>query len=246
MRDVAFILWFPNRPVELKHDRTYCLGRGSATDIFVNDTQASRQHAELVPTDDGFKLVDLGSANGTLVNGEPAIEVMLGHGDEIKIGSHALEFRLENAEDVIDDFRRQARAVQDGPTVVGPVPGSSGLSGAIEDVSLPDVVQILEAGKKDGRLLVTAVGLTAAIYFKEGRIIAAEHASASAEPKADREAVCEIFALEEGVFEFLTEEVTLDPRMNESTQALLLETMRRIDERERSDPGFNASETQRC
>ncbi|MHC5057734.1 MAG: DUF4388 domain-containing protein [Planctomycetota bacterium] len=246
MRDVAFLLWFPSRPVELKRDRTYCLGRGSASDVFVNDSQASRQHADIVATDDGFRLVDLGSANGTYVNGEQVTEAMLAHGDEIQIGSHVLEFRLEDAEEVIEDFRRQARAVQEGQTVVGPVPGSGGLSGAIDDVGLAEVVQMLEAGRKSGRLLVTAVGLSAAIYFKDGRIIAAEFQPNTAEPKADHEAVCEIFALKDGVFEFLPEEVTIEPRMNESTQALLLETMRRLDERERADPGFNASETQVC
>jgi len=246
MRDVAFILWFPNRPVELKRDRTYCLGRGSASDIFVNDTQASRRHAEIVPGDDGFRLVDLASANGTFLNGEGVTEVMLAHGDQIQIGSHVLEFRLEDAEDVIEEFRLQARAVQEGQTVVGPAPGSGGISGAIDDVGLAEVVQMLEAGRKSGRLLVTAVGITAAIWFQDGRIIAGEFRSGQSEPEADHEAVCEIFALKEGVFEFLPEEITIEPRMNESTQALLLETMRRLDESQRANPDFDASETQVC
>jgi len=246
MRDVAFLLWFPNRPVELKRDRTYCLGRGSGSDVFVNDSQASRQHAEIVPTDDGFRLVDLESANGTFVNDEPVTEVALSHGDRIRIGSQTLEFRLEDAEDVIEDFRRQARAVQDGATVVGPAQGSGGLSGAIDDVGLAEVVQMLEAGRKTGRLLVTAVGITGTVWFGDGRIVAGEFRSGRSGPLADREAVCEALALTDGVFEFLPEEVAIEPRMNESTQALLLETMRRIDERGRADPDFNASETQVC
>ena len=246
MRDVAFIVWFPNRPVELKHDRTYGLGRGGGSDIFVNDVKASRRHAEIVPVDDGFMLTDLGSANGTLLNGEPVTEAPLANGDEIRIGSHALIFRLEDAEDVIEDFRRRARLVQEGQTLVGAAPGAGGLSGAIDDVSLPEVVQLLEAGRKTGRVLVTGVGLSAAIYFSEGRVIAAEFLSNSGEPKADHDAVCEIFAMKDGIFEFLPEEVTIKPRMNESTQALLLETMRRLDERGRAAPGFNGSETQVC
>jgi len=246
MRDVAFLLWFPNRPVELKRDRTYCLGRGSGSDVFVNDSQASRRHAEIVPTDEGFRLADLASANGTLLNDEPVNEIMLAHGDRIRIGSQTLEFRLEDAEDVIEDFRRQARAVQDGATVVGPAPGSGGLSGAIDDVGLAEVVQMLEAGRKSGRLLVTAIGIAGTVWFLEGRIVAGEFRSGQSEPLADRDAACEILALTDGVFEFLPEEVAIEPRMDESTQALLLETMRRMDEKARGDSGFNATETQVC
>ena len=43
-----------------------------------------------------FWISDLGSTNGTLVNGEPVIEKQLGHGDLIAIGANTIRFTLES------------------------------------------------------------------------------------------------------------------------------------------------------
>jgi FhaA, N-terminal domain/FHA domain len=69
------------------------IGRLPECDVVVDDAGASRQHAELRRTDDGFVLVDLGSTNGTLVNGAPIREHLLEDGDRITIGETILEFR---------------------------------------------------------------------------------------------------------------------------------------------------------
>jgi Protein of unknown function (DUF3662)/FHA domain len=69
------------------------IGRLPECDVVVDDAGASRQHAELRRTDDGFVLSDLGSTNGTLVNGAPIREHLLEDGDRITIGETVLEFR---------------------------------------------------------------------------------------------------------------------------------------------------------
>ena len=69
------------------------IGRLPECDVVVNDPGASRQHARIRRTDDGFVLVDLGSTNGTLVNDEPIQEQVLENGDRITIGETVLEFR---------------------------------------------------------------------------------------------------------------------------------------------------------
>ena len=72
---------------------TTTIGRLSECDIVVDDAGASRQHAEVRRTDAGFALTDLGSTNGTLVNGTPIREHLLDDGDRITIGETDLEFR---------------------------------------------------------------------------------------------------------------------------------------------------------
>ena len=52
----------------------------------------SRRHAEVRPTGDGFLLVDLGSMNGTLVNGVAVRERLLHDGDEISLGATVMRF----------------------------------------------------------------------------------------------------------------------------------------------------------
>jgi len=48
------------------------LGRGAEADVAFSDTAMSREHAVVEFTDGGYRIRDLGSTNGTLVNGELA------------------------------------------------------------------------------------------------------------------------------------------------------------------------------
>ena len=58
-------------------DRTLVLGRVAGSDLVIRDARASRRHAELTPANGELRLRDLDSANGTLVDGQPAHEVAL-------------------------------------------------------------------------------------------------------------------------------------------------------------------------
>lgn len=75
------------------HIDVVTLGRLPECDIQVPDAGASRQHARITRRDGGWVLTDLGSTNGTLVNGEMAQELALQDGDRITIGATVLEFR---------------------------------------------------------------------------------------------------------------------------------------------------------
>jgi FHA domain len=70
------------------------LGRGDGADIRLEDAFASTRHARLVPQGDVIVLEDLGSTNGTYLNGEPLRGPQPLHvGDQIRIGDS--EFRFE-------------------------------------------------------------------------------------------------------------------------------------------------------
>ena len=68
------------------------IGRLPDCDVTLNDPNVSRRHAEVVLDGESAVLTDLGSTNGTRVNGAPARTVRLQHGDEIFIGSSRLVF----------------------------------------------------------------------------------------------------------------------------------------------------------
>jgi FHA domain-containing protein len=69
------------------------LGRGDQADIQLEDTFASSQHARLVPQGDVMVLEDLGSTNGTYLNGEPLRGPQPLHvGDSIRIGDSEFTF----------------------------------------------------------------------------------------------------------------------------------------------------------
>ncbi len=73
----------------LDRDET-TVGRHPDCEIFLHDVTVSRRHSEFRREDDGFSLRDLGSLNGTYVNGERVEEEDLNSGDEIQIGRFKL------------------------------------------------------------------------------------------------------------------------------------------------------------
>ena len=72
------------------------LGRSRQCDVVLNDPNVSRQHAEIRPRGGSWVLTDLGSTNGSRLNGR-AIEgpEVLKPGDEIELGSTSFTFELE-------------------------------------------------------------------------------------------------------------------------------------------------------
>jgi len=80
------------RPVELALEVT-TIGRLPACDIVLKDKGASRQHAQIREKDGAYTLTDLGSTNGTRLNGHTVQSRQLQDGDRITIGSTTLDFR---------------------------------------------------------------------------------------------------------------------------------------------------------
>jgi sigma-B regulation protein RsbU (phosphoserine phosphatase) len=81
----------------LARDRV-TIGRSRESDIFLPDQWLSRHHAEIRRDGAGFVVVDLGSKNGTLLNGDQvASSQRLRHGDVITLGEHVLTFSDEDS-----------------------------------------------------------------------------------------------------------------------------------------------------
>ena len=70
------------------------IGRASDNDVIVDDPEVSRHHCQLKLQHGAYSLADLGSRNGSWINGQPVSEVALGPGDMIRIGSTEIEFQV--------------------------------------------------------------------------------------------------------------------------------------------------------
>jgi signal transduction histidine kinase len=66
------------------------VGRDSTNRIRLHDTEVSRRHAEFRQTPEGFRLTDIGSANGSFVNNQSVKDVLLQPGDHVQIGQTLL------------------------------------------------------------------------------------------------------------------------------------------------------------
>jgi len=67
-------------------------GRHRDSDIFLDDVTVSRRHAQFRRVGDEFEVVDIGSLNGTYVNGKPVQSALLANGDQVQIGKFRLLF----------------------------------------------------------------------------------------------------------------------------------------------------------
>ncbi len=74
------------------------IGRDPSNQLVVkDDTYASRHHAWITYEDGDFWIEDLGSTNGTLLNGHPVVKrQLLSSGDKIRVGHTELTFEIEN------------------------------------------------------------------------------------------------------------------------------------------------------
>jgi hypothetical protein len=73
-------------------DDIVTIGRLTESVLVLEDPNVSRQHAEIRPTGNGFVLADLGSTNGSKVNGVKVSERVLQDGDELTFGGTSFRF----------------------------------------------------------------------------------------------------------------------------------------------------------
>ena len=78
--------------VTLPLDGPLLIGRSPDADLVIADDFVSSTHARIMPVEGGLVLEDLGSTNGTLVNGQPATRpLQIAAGDIIELGQNRLE-----------------------------------------------------------------------------------------------------------------------------------------------------------
>ncbi len=93
------------RRIRIERERT-SLGRSRDADIFIPDQWLSRMHAEIRLDRGGLTIADLGSKNGTLVNGSRIQGVTpLRKGDQIKLGDHLVTVQFGLEEEPEEDFQ---------------------------------------------------------------------------------------------------------------------------------------------
>ena len=99
--------------------RQLTIGRATDNGLVLTDGRASRHHARIDNRRGSLVLVDLGSTNGTLVNGRPIGEIALGEGDRIRIGDTFL---------VVETLEPGGPGSPRGGPAAGPDPGDGAAS----------------------------------------------------------------------------------------------------------------------
>ena len=85
------------RPFPLRKHRTV-IGSALRADVRVPIPTVAKRHCVVTLTDDEFRLTDLGSENGTLLNGTRVDEAALDHADEVTVGPVTFQVRVREEE----------------------------------------------------------------------------------------------------------------------------------------------------
>jgi pSer/pThr/pTyr-binding forkhead associated (FHA) protein len=222
-RAPAFLFAPPLPPVRLEEGREAVLGRGEGCEVRVDSNQASRRHAAVRSDGDEVRVRDLGSTNGTFVNGERVEgERALRAGDRIEVGGVAVTFcRIDPT------WTAGPRASAGDRTLLfdaAPAP-STALHGRLEEIPTYAVLQMLEMGGKTGLLTLGGDDGPVRLWIAGGRPVHAEAAKTRGQ-----EAAFAGLRLERGAFRFEAGSAPPETTLAASLTELLLEAARLGDE----------------
>ncbi|MCK6547264.1 DUF4388 domain-containing protein [Myxococcota bacterium] len=206
-------------------EKEIVVGRSSDLDMVLVEDMVSRKHAKISTTAGQIVIMDLGSTNGTFVNGEKIKKTRLKEGDRILIGTSILKVVASNAKPVsASEARQQLEAVGKADNK-----GSS-MSGTLEEVPIRDLLQLFSTSKRTGILHIRSPNGNGKVYLRNGNLF-----YASIDDDHDlgpMKSFCRIVGWEEGTFEFGPPEEGAEflLELEDSTESLLMEAVRQLDE----------------
>ncbi len=216
-------------PLRVDGGREIVIGRSSDLDMVLVEDMVSRKHARIVANEGELVIEDLSSTNGTFVNGEKVHRARLKEGDRILIGTSIIKLvgatgeaaQLSEAEVKKQFEQAGARRVTNA--------GLKPMSGSIDEIPLPDLMQLLSTSRKSGVLLVRTDFGEGRIYFRKGQIYFATIDESFDIPP--RKAIYRMLTWSSGSFELEPpdDKEVLD-ELHDSTESLLMEGMRQLDE----------------
>ena len=213
---------FPLRP-----HREIVIGRSSELDMVLVEDMVSRKHAKITTDDKTVSIQDLGSTNGTFVNGEKIRKVELKDGDRILIGTSIVKLVYVDGENTNGLSETEARSRM--AVTANKRPPTKSMSGSIEEIPLPDLLQLLSTSRKSGVLVLRSDGGVGKLYLRKGQIyFASIDDSFNMGP---RKAIFRMLSWTQGFFELEPpDERAVLEELQDSTEGLLMEGMRQLDE----------------
>jgi len=216
---------FPLRP-----NREIIIGRSSDLDMVLVEDMVSRKHAKITTDEHSVSIQDLGSTNGTFVNGEKIRAVRLKEGDRILVGTSIIKLVTANNEPSVPSASMSENEARSRlQTTASRRPEPKMMQGNIEEIPLPDLLQLLSTSRKSGVLVLRSEWGTGRLYLRKGQIYYANvDESFDVSP---RKAVFRMLTWDKGLFELEPpDDRQVMEELQDSTEGLLMEGMRQLDE----------------
>ncbi len=205
------------------------IGRASDLDLVLVEDMVSRKHAKLVIDGPAMQITDLGSTNGTFVNGEKVKRAELQENDRVLIGTSILKV-IPAAEMTLEEAQAGDRqAVKNMMEELGNRSRSgTTMSGDLQEVPLPDLLQLFGTNRKSGILRIRGQQ-TGDIFIKNGQLVFARINERDFSPL---KALGRMLTWESGSFQLddYDESEPFTESLQGTTESILLDELRYIDE----------------
>lgn len=215
----------------LEDNREIIVGRSSDLDMVLVEEMVSRRHARIQLVGGSVNIDDLGSTNGTFVNGERVTHAELQEGDRVLIGSNILKVVATDGQAPLSDVvEQQAQMNRAGARAAG---GDARMSGNLEEIPLPDLLQLFGSSRKTGTLVVTSDGRVGRIHLRGGLVhfVEAETDNGDRLDMPGLKVIYRMLSWERGLFELTPEDPRkFDAPLDLNVQEVLMEGFRQKDE----------------
>lgn len=207
------------------------VGRSNDVDLVLSEEMVSRKHARLNLDSNAITLIDLGSTNGTYVNGEKIKRFELGIDDRVLIGTSILKVvassSIELPREEHDDLDAVRQRMED---IAEQNVDSITMTGTLSEVPLPDLLQLFSSNRRSGVLQLDHEGQTGRIYLREGEVEFAE--IGDAEDISPLKAFYRLVGWANGDFslEELNEDIVFENPLTQPAEHLIMEATRQVDE----------------
>jgi len=227
--DPTFMLFCPPLPPLRLGQGTATIGRHPDCELNLRMDDVSRRHAEVRFEDGHYHVSDLGSTNGTFVNGEPVEgSRALSPGDRIEVGENAVTFCEIGGGAMFPSHDLDARTVIfDRPSEPA---AEAELRGELREIPCAPLFQLLEMNRSTGRLDVQTPRSAATVWFESGHPV-----HAISDKHAGFDALLALVSLREGRFVFSAGEMAPEKTIQASVTEVLMEACRIEDEQGRAD-----------
>src|SRR5882672_456180 len=151
------------------------IGRSSEQDMVLIEDMVSRKHAKLTLASDQITIADLGSTNGTFVNGEKVQRARLKEGDRILIGTSILKLvavARRPSPAVVDAKAAQQTLERTAAAQEKRQGGRTAVQGRLEEVPLVDLLQLLSTSKKTGAIVIRGYR-GGRVHLRSGKLVSA-------------------------------------------------------------------------
>jgi pSer/pThr/pTyr-binding forkhead associated (FHA) protein len=217
----------------LEDGKDIVVGRSSELDMVLVEEMVSRKHAKITVRRGNITIEDLGSTNGSFVNGERIQQAPLHEGDRILIGTSILKVVADTTG--VSDSRRDLQAIGERRRVSRRSGSNQGadepprMTGHLDEVPLPDLLQLFSTSRKSGVLVLHHEARTGKVFLDEGRI---HFALIEEQPEIlPFKAIYRMMDWASGVFELEPPETKRFPAaLDAAVPEILMEVLRQQDE----------------